>query len=82
MSDKLFKTELLDKNCKKTWINKVIPPIKPIRDLQGKNKAVATGLFWINMLTLFGILGVAIPKMMNKMIKNDVDNDVRNSQVA
>lgn len=75
MSDKLFKTELLDKNCKKNWINKVIPPIKPIRDLQGKNKAVATGLFWVNMITLFGILGVAIPRMMNKMIRKDVDKD-------
>lgn len=26
LSDKLFKTELLDKNCKKTFINKLIPP--------------------------------------------------------
>lgn len=77
MSDKLFKTELLDKNCKKNWINKVIPPIKPIRDLQGKNKAVASGLFWVNMLALFGILGVGIPKMMNKMIKNDVEKDMQ-----
>ena len=77
LSDKLFKTELLDKNCKKNRINKIIPPIKPIRDLQGKNKAIASGLFWVNMLTLFGILGVAIPKMMNKMIKGDVDKDVK-----
>jgi len=75
LSDKLFKTDLLDKNCKKNWINKIIPPIKPIRDLQGKNKAIATGLFWVNMLTLFGIIGVAIPNMMNKMIKKDVEKD-------
>ncbi len=75
LSDKLFKTELLDKNCKKNWINKIIPPIKSIRDLQGKNKAIATGLFWINMLALFGILGVTIPNMMNKMIKHDVEKD-------
>ena len=54
-----------------------IPIIKPIRDLQGKNKAGATGLFWINMITLFGILGVGIPKMMNRMIKNDIDKSVQ-----
>ena len=76
LSDKLFKTDLLDKNCKKNWINKIIPPIKPIRELQGKNKAIATGLFWVNMLTLFGIVGIAIPKMLNKMIRHDVEKDV------
>lgn len=77
LSDKIFKTELLNKNCDKNWINKIIPPIKPIRDLQGKNKSIATGLFWVNMLALFGIVGVAIPKMLNRMIKHDVDKDVQ-----
>ena len=77
ISDKFFKTELLDKNCNKNWINKLIPPIKPIRDLQGKNKSVATGLFWVNMLALFGIIGIVIPKMLNRMIKHDVDKDVQ-----
>ena len=76
ISDKFFKTELLDKNCNRNMINKLIPPIKPIRDLQGKNKSVATGLFWVNMLALFGIIGIVIPKMLNKMIKHDVDKDV------
>ena len=28
------------------------------------------------MLTLFGIVGIAIPKMLNKMIKRDVEKDV------
>ncbi len=81
MSDKLFKTELLDKNCKKNWVNKIIPPIKPIRDLKGSNKAIATGLFWVNMLTLFGIVGVAIPKALNKMIRHDVEKDVQANKV-
>ena len=77
LSDKLFKTELLDKNCNKSRINKLIPPIKPIRDLQGKNKVVATGLFWVNMVALFSIIGVAIPKMLNKMIRHDVEKDMQ-----
>ena len=77
LSDKLFKTELLDKNCTKNWINKIILPIKPIRDLQGKNKIIATGLFWVNMVTLFGIVGVAIPKILNKMIRHDVEKDIQ-----
>lgn len=80
LSDKIFKTELLDKNCNKNWINKIIPPIKSIRDLQGKNKKIATGLFWVNMLTLFGIVGVAIPKMLNKMIKHDVEKEAQQKE--
>lgn len=76
LSDKLFKTELLDKNCKKTLVNKLIPPVKSIKELQGKNKATATGLFWVNMASLFAILGIGIPKMMNKIIKKDIQQDV------
>ena len=81
ISDKLFKTELLDKNCNKSWINKLIPPTKPIRDLEGKNKVIATGLFWVNMLTLFGIIGITIPRMINKMIKRDVEKDVKEQEI-
>lgn len=77
LSDKLFGTELIDKNCNKNLINKIIPPIKPIRTLKGKDKAVAAGLFWINMGALFTIMGVGIPKMLNKMIKRDVDKDLK-----
>ena len=75
LSDKLFKTELLDQNCDKNWINKIIPPIKHIKELEGKNKIIATGLFWVNMLALFAIVGVGIPKMLNKMIRHDVEKD-------
>lgn len=77
LSDKFLKTELLKKDCKKTLVNKLIPPIKPIKDLIGKNKAIATGFFWINMCTLFSLVGVVIPKMLNKIIKHDVEKDVQ-----
>lgn len=79
ISDKIFKTELLDKNCSKNWINRIIPPIKPVRTLKGKDKAIAAGLFWINMGALFTIMGVGIPKMLNKMIKKDVDKDLQSN---
>lgn len=80
LSDRIFKTQLLDKECNKNWINKIIPPIKPIRNLKGKDKAIAAGLFWVNMCALFTIMGVGIPKMLNKMIKKDVDKDVKSSK--
>ena len=48
--------------------------------MQGKNKSIATGLFWVNMVTLFGIIGIAIPKILNKMIRHDVEKDV-NKQI-
>lgn len=76
LSDKIFKTELLDKTCKKNFINKIIPPIKPIKDLQGKNKSIAAGLFWVNMLSLFVLIGVCVPKFVNRIIKNDVKKDI------
>lgn len=79
LSDKLFKTELLDKNCKKSFINKIIPPIKPIKELQGKNKNIATGLFWLNMTALFAVMGIGVPRFVNKMIKKDVKKDVLKS---
>lgn len=81
LSDKFFKTELLDKNCKKSFINKIIPPIKSIKDLQGKNKSIATGLFWVNMLSLFAIIGYGVPRFVNKMIKKDVQKDVSTSNL-
>lgn len=76
ISDKLFKTELLDKNCKKSFINKIIPPIKHIKDLQGKNKSIAAGLFWANMISLFAVIGIGVPKLVNRMIRKDVDKNV------
>lgn len=79
LSDKLFKTELLDKNCKKSFINKIIPPIKHIKELQGKNKKIAAGFFWVNMIALFAAIGIGVPRFVNKMIKNDVKKDVSNS---
>ena len=81
LSDKFFKTALLDKNCKKSFINKIIPPIQPIKDLQGKNKSIATGLFWVNMLSLFAIIGYGVPRFVNKMIKKDVQKDVSTSNL-
>ena len=80
LSDKIFKTQLLDKDCKNNWINKIIPPIKHIKSLNGKDKAIATGLFWVNMSALFTIMGVGIPKMLNKMIEKDVDKDLQHSE--
>lgn len=50
--------------------------MKSIKELQGKNKPIATGLFWVNIASLFAILGIGVPKMMNKIIKKDVSKTI------
>lgn len=80
LSDKFFKTDLLNKNCEKNFINKIIPPIKNIKELTGKNKIIGTTLFWVNMVSLFGVVGIGIPQLMNKMIKKDVSEFSKKSE--
>lgn len=80
LSDKFFKTDLLNKNCEKNFINKIIPPIKNIKELTGKNKIIGTTLFWVNMVSLFAVVGIGIPQLMNKMIKKDVSEFSKKSE--
>ena len=87
VSDRLFGTKLRkENNSNKRAINKVFPGVKPIEQVlkeveEGKipkvNKKVASGIFWTNMVLLMGAMGFAIPKAINKMIKNDVNKDVK-----
>ena len=48
---------------------------------QGKipkvNKKASAGIFWANMLLLMVSLGYIIPRVVNKMIRHDVEEDVK-----
>lgn len=79
-SDKFLKTDIIDKNAKKNFINKILPPVKPIKDLKGRSKTIGAGLFWLNLGMLAGIIGYGMPHLMNRMIKNDVKKELNNSK--
>lgn len=85
ISDRLFGTKLRSEEDNSSFINKIFPKIKSLSDVideveQGKisrvNKKVCAGIFWVNMFILMGSLGYFIPKLVNKMIRRDVEKDV------
>lgn len=84
VSDRILKTKIRKEN-QKSLMSKIFPQIKPIKEIiqlveEGKmsikNKRVATGIFWLNMVLLSFGMGYVIPKLVNKMIKQDVKQDV------
>ncbi len=77
LSDKFLKTELLDKTAPKTLLNKIVPPTRRLEELTGRNKSIGAGLFWANLALLSGFMGWALPLTLNKMIKKDVDDYVK-----
>lgn len=80
-SDKFLKTDIIDKNAKKSFINKILPPVKPIKNLKGRSRTIAAYLFWLNLAMLSGIIGYGVPHVMNKMIKNDMKKELdKNNQ--
>lgn len=80
LADKYLKTSIIDKNCPKNLVNRIIPPIKHIKDLNGRSKQTATAIFWVNMAILSASLGFGMPALLNKMIKKDVLKDVTNPE--
>lgn len=82
LSDKFLKTDLLEKNAPKTLLNKIVPPTKKLENLTGRSKNIGAALFWINLASLAGFMGWALPLTLNKMIKKDVDNYVKNNTTS
>ncbi len=87
LSDRIFGTKLRkDDGSNNSFINKIFPKVKHVEQVieeveQGKissvNKKVSVGIFWANILILMGSIGYLIPKVINKMIRKDVDKDVQ-----
>lgn len=80
LSDKFLKTDIINKKTDKSLLNKLIPPIRPLRELEGKSKNIAAGLFWVNLATLSLVMGRATPYLLNKMIKRDVQKDAQKQE--
>jgi len=74
-SDHFFKTEMLKKVSEKTWLEKIVPPVKKIKDMDARSKKFGVGAFWLNLAMLSAICGFGMPYILNKIIKKDVDKD-------
>ncbi len=77
LSDKYLKTDLMKKDIEKSFLNKLIPPTKRLRDLSPRDKRIGAILYWINLAMLSACMGFGIPYLINKMIRRDVQKDVR-----
>lgn len=75
LSDKFLKTEIVDKKAPKTFMNKIIPPTVPIRNLQGKSKKIASVNFFINLAMLAVAYGYGVPHLMNKIVRKDLQKE-------
>lgn len=77
LSDKYLKTDLMRKDVEKSFLNKLIPPTRRLRDLSPKDKKIGAALYWINLVMLSACTGFGVPYLINKMIKHDVNKDVQ-----
>jgi len=76
LSDKYLKTDLMKKDIEKSFLNKLIPPTKRLRDLSPRDKKIGAALYWINLAMLSACTGFGVPYLINKMIRHDVQKDV------
>ena len=80
LSDKVLKTNIIDKNAPKTFINKIIPPTVPIKNLSGKSKKVASANFFINLAVLAAAYGYGVPSLMNKIVRKDLNKNTNSEK--
>lgn len=77
LSDKYLKTNLMRTDIEKTFVNNLIPPTNRLRDLSPRDKKIGAALYWMNLVLLSAGAGFGIPYLINKMIRHDVETDVK-----
>lgn len=78
-SDKLLKTKIIDRGSK-GFLSKILPPVNSLKTLvtsDKRTKAMATGIFWFNFASLSALMGFIVPAMINRIVKKDVQKDVK-----
>lgn len=82
-SDKLLGTKIIKHDNEKTFLNKVLPPMKSLDELKAincpKTLKTAKAIFWANFTFLSALMGFITPYFINKIIKHDVSKDVKNA---
>lgn len=80
ISDKYLKTDLINKNVEKNFLNRTLPPVKKIEELKKTSTPLAVRtskwIFWSNFFFLSGLMGVLTPYFINKIVRKDVAQDV------
>lgn len=80
-SDHLFGTKTIKQSNEKSWLNKILPPMKDLQELQAtkcpKTMRNAKIIFWSNFIFLSAMMGIITPHLINKMVKKDVDADAQ-----
>lgn len=79
-SDSIAKTKIIKHDNKKSWLNKILPPMKELEELKAtkcpKTMKNAKIIFWSNFTFLSLMMGIITPYIINKIIKKDVQQDV------
>lgn len=78
-SDAIAKTKIINHDNKKSWWNKILPPMKDLSELKAtkhpKTLRNAKIIFWSNFIFLSAMMGIITPHIINKLIKKDVQQD-------
>lgn len=77
LSDKYLKTNLINRDAEKSFLNKLIPPTRKLKDLAPRDRKIGAALYWINLAMLSACMGFGMPHLINKMIRHDVQKDVQ-----
>ena len=88
-SDKFLGTKIMDtekyQNKKLNFIEKFKLPIKNFKSLEtrtdipanvlAKTKKAGAALYWTSLLTNTALIGFALPKILNKFLRHNIEND-------
>lgn len=79
LSDHFLKTKTIKQPDKKSFFNKILPPMKDLQELKATKSHQtirnAKVIFWANFVFLSLMNGVITPHLINKIIKKDVQQD-------
>lgn len=82
--DSLAKTKIINLE-KKGWLGSPVRKLDEIKNLKNidaktlsRTKKFATGMYWTNLGICMATLGFALPYALNKLLKNNVKEDLKN----
>ncbi len=90
--DKFLGTKIIDreKMQKGTVISKLFPPIKRLDDIEkikgiskdtlNKTKKLGLTMYWGNLGVIMLFLGIGLPKILNAMLKENVESDLKGKE--
>lgn len=86
IADKIFGTKIMDDRGKNlNFIQKFKMPLKNFRALEQSNdipvellkktKSIGAGLYWFSLLTNTALIGFALPKVLNKFLRHNIEKE-------